>query len=199
MAGSVKETTTTFSSLRQARYARLAGRPGAPEAIEVGADLRGHYDKLKLDSGWRVMKLHSCWSERRPTNQSTNSSVTCLDPLYWCGGSVRTPEWVCASGHDAQTAGLWGSQSWREILQIQLAGLVWACRTPPPAWIASRGRGGCVLVGKGWLHHSDNPFQYGQCENYYRPALVLHVILLKWRSHMEITGDYWREHWKAWC
>jgi len=26
-------------------------RPGAPEAIEVGADLRGHYDKLRLDSG----------------------------------------------------------------------------------------------------------------------------------------------------
>ena len=26
-------------------------RPGAPEAIEVGADLRGRYDKLRLDSG----------------------------------------------------------------------------------------------------------------------------------------------------
>ena len=26
-------------------------RSGAPEAIEVGADLRGRYDKLKLDSG----------------------------------------------------------------------------------------------------------------------------------------------------
>ena len=26
-------------------------RPGAPEAVEVGADLRGRYDKLKLASG----------------------------------------------------------------------------------------------------------------------------------------------------
>ena len=64
-------------------------RSGAPEAIEVGADLRGRYDKLKLDLGWRAMKLHSCWSERRPTNQSTKSSVTCLDSLYWWAGSVE--------------------------------------------------------------------------------------------------------------
>ena len=26
-------------------------RPGAPEAVEVGADLRGRYDKLKLTAG----------------------------------------------------------------------------------------------------------------------------------------------------
>ena len=58
--------------------------------------------------------------------------------------------------------------------------------------------------GEGMVTSFDNPFQYGQCENYYRPALVNGItcnilkVIHTWRL-LEITGDYWREHWKAWC
>ena len=86
----------------QAGFARLAGKTRSSR----GNRSWGRPTRLlwQLDSGWRVMKLHRCWSERGLQIRVQKVQWPAWTQYTGVQGQLRTMEWVCASGSDAHAA-----------------------------------------------------------------------------------------------